>query len=336
MPMNLFLYRSAVILPLQDTALARSVNHKLFAYWRTFVARYCFPVFEVQAYFLRSLAPWAPHGALALFCPAEELNPENAHRLCAHAQAAMLGTPWEHSPFSRMYYLRLPQEEVLWQELRWNTDAQPFEEVHALFTALRKARCRRINPMRHHYDDVNCITVFPLRSFKTADNRRRNLSMEEQLEWMRKMYFRKQPMDVLWVASIPGDMAPYGAIVFLTHGTRKCPMPFNRETMALFVEMVQDNDTARGIYFLQRESKHADSFRLADALPLCGLCHMREPVPNIPRLIAEGHPHRYLCTWNTPYFGMPALRARAYRPWKQYKDASNCICKIHFSAGKPI
>lgn len=131
-------------------------------------------------------------------------------------------------------------------------------------------------------------------------------------------------------------MISHGAVVFLTCGTRKNPMPINRETLAPFADMVQNNDTARGIYFLQREKKHAEGFPLADILPLCGLCALREPVPNIPRLSAEGHPHRYLCTGNTPHFSKPALRARAYRPWQQYKDADSCICKTHFSADKPI
>lgn len=333
---NLSPYRSAVILPLQDAAVARSVNHKLFAHWRTFMARYCFPVFEVHAYFLRSLGAWAPHGALALFSSSDELNPEDAHWLCLHAQSAVSDTPWAQDPLSCLYYLRLPQEEVLWQELRWDTNAQPFDESQALISELRKVRYRCLNPMRHYHDDIDCIAVFPLRSFEKGDNRRRNLSMKEQLEWIRKSTFRKQPMDVLWVASLPGDMAPYGAVVFMTRGTRKNPMPLNRETLSPFADMVQDNDTARGIYFLRREGKGAETFRLADVLPLCGLCPMREPVPNIPRLLAEGHPHRYLCTWNTPYFVMPALRAQAYRPWKQYRDASNEICKIHFSARECI
>lgn len=334
--MNLSLYRSAVILPLLDAAVARVVNHKLFARWRAFMARYCFPAFEVQAFYLPSLGSWAPHGALALFSSTEKLKPETCRHLAFGADLTVFDTPWASLPLSCLYYLRLPQGEVLRQGWEWKAEKELLVDSQAFLASLGNACARRLNPMRRYHDDINCIAVFPLRSFETGDNRRRNLSMKEQLEWICKMHFRKQPMDVLWVASLPGDMAPYGAVVFMTRGTRKNPMPLNRQTLAPFAEMVHDNETARGIYFLHWDGRGAETFRLADALPLCGLCPMRETVPNIPRLIAEGHPHHYLCTWNTPYFSMPALRARAYRPWKQYKDADNCICKIYFSAGEPI
>lgn len=333
--MNLSPYRSAVILPLQDAAAARAVNHLLFAYWRAFAARYCFPAFAVQAYVLRSLGAWAPQGALMLCAPADELTPESCRRLRFDSELAVFQTPWADSPLSCLYYLRMPQGEVLRQQAE--QEAVPFsaEEGRGFIAALRAARSRALAPMRHYRDDVNCIAVFPLRSHETADNRRRNLSLFYQLEWVRKIHLATLPLSVLWVASIPGEMAPFGAVVFLTHGDRKHPMPLNRETLKPLIERAQEQETARGIYFLQRDREHPETFRIADTLPICGLCPPQEPVPNLPKLLAEGLPHRYLCTLHTPYFAKPRLRFQAYRPWQEL-DAHSERYSCLFSAGPAV
>lgn len=332
---NLSLYRSVVILPLQDAADARTVNQKLFVYWRAFVARYCIPSFAVQAYFLRSLGAWAPHGALMLCSPTDELTPESCRRLLFDMELAVFQTPWELSPLSCLYYLRLPQGELLRQQADKEAVPCSAEEGRGFIAALRAARSRALTPMRHYRDDVNCIAVFPLRSHETADNRRRNLSLFYQLEWVRKIHLVPLPISVLWVASIPGEMAPYGALVFLSHGSRKHPMPLNRESLKLLIELAQEQETARGIYFLQSEDKRAESFRIADTLPICGLCPLQEPVPNLPKLLAEGLPHRYLCTLNTPYFAKPRLHFQAHRPWQQL-DAESDRYRYVFSAGGAI
>lgn len=331
----LSLYRSAVILPLQDAAVARAVNQKLFVYWRAFAARHCFPAFAVQAYFLRSLGAWAPHGALMLCAPSDELIPEQCRRLLFDMELTVFQTPWADSPLACLYYLRLPQGELLRQQADKEAVPCSAEEGRGFIAALRAARCRALAPMRHYRDDVNCIAVFPLRSHETADNRRRNLSLFFQLEWARKIHLVPLPISVLWVASIPGEMAPYGAVVFLSHGSRKHPMPLNRETLKPFIERAQEQETARGIYFLQGEDRRAETFRIADTLPICGLCPPQEPVPNIPKLLAEGLPHRYLCTLNTPYFAKPRLRFQAYRPWQEL-DAHGERYSSLFSAGPAV
>lgn len=130
-------------------------------------------------------------------------------------------------------------------------------------------------------------------------------------------------------------MAPYGAIAFLTHGTRKRPMPLNRETLKPFIERAQEQETARVIYFLQGEDRRPETFRIADTLPICGLCPPQEPAPNIPKLLAEGLPHRYLGTLHTPYFAKPRLRFQAYRPWQE-PGAHSERCGPLFSAGPAI
>lgn len=333
--LNLSPYRSAVILPLQDAAVARFVNHKLFVYWRAFIARYCFPAFAVQSYFVRSLGAWAPHGALVLCSPSEELTPERCSRLFFDMELAVFQTPWECDPLSCLSYLRLPQGGMLRRQAgrKWETCSA--EEGRGLMAALHAARSRALNLMRHYRDDVNCIALFPLRSHETADNRRRNLSLFYQLEWVRKIHLAPLPISVLWVASIPGEMAPYGALVFLAHGSRKHPMPLNRETLKQFIDRAQEQETAWGIYFLQREGRRGEGFRIADALPICGLCPLREPVPDLPKLLAEGLPHRYLCTLNTPYFAKPRLHFQAHRPWQQL-DAESDRYRYVFSAGGAI
>lgn len=324
--MNLTPYRTAVLLPMFAT---RAINRKLYSYWREYVAMYCFPVFEVHAHYLGPFGEWAPYGALLLCSPTEHLTLDHCSRM-----SFPVSVPGGVES-TRPYFIDPVRQEVQRRGASFREETVALEDAGAFLAGLTGARCRAIHPMRHYLDKANSIALFPLHPHDTADARRRNRSMQIQLEWLRKTYFRKEALSVLWVGAPLGDMAPYGAIAFMMRGTRRRPMPLNRESLAPFMDLARETDTARGVYFLHRERGNPAGFRLADTVPVTAPCPIPASVPDIPRLLAGGNPHRYLCTMNTPHFGMPGLRNRAHIPWARLADDARAYLGI-FSAGTPV